>query len=140
MRLGATIPLAFVATCALAPPGEAQETPPGGGASSPPSDATLHAPHWTERPSADDIGRVYPAHARRNFTSGLVEMTCLIAPDGHLKGCAVLHESPEDQGFGAATLKLAPLFRMGWKDGPPPPAADGSEGTVRIPIRFEIAR
>jgi protein TonB len=140
MRRGATLSLALVATVAIGVPAAAQQTPPAAAPSSHPSDATLHAPHWARRPSADDIGRVYPPQARRDSTDGQAEMTCLVAPDGHLRDCAVLHELPEGQGFGAATLKLAPLFRMGWKNGPPPLAVDGSEGTVRIPVRFEIAR
>jgi protein TonB len=49
----------------------------------------------------------------------------------------VLSEDPADQGFGDAAIKLSKLFKMRpqTKDGAPT-----NGGTVRIPIRFQIAK
>lgn len=135
MRINANVRMVLVSAFAVAVPVAAQETP---ALSSPPSTAALH-PHWTEQPSGDDIARVYPPYARRRSVGGQAEIRCLIALDGRMKDCAVLTEAPDGEGFGAAALKLAPFFRMGWKDGPPSPV-NGSLGIVRIPILFHVAQ
>ena len=55
----------------------------------------------------------------------------------HAHDCSVVSEDPADQDFGDAALKLSKLFKMRpqSKDGVPT-----GGGTVRIPIRFQIAK
>ena len=68
-------------------------------------------PPATQRPSAFDVDRAYPAagfHARRD---GLVKMTCVIDAGGAFKTCKIVEESPKRFNFGWAALALAFKFR-----------------------------
>jgi protein TonB len=69
--------------------------------------------------------------------SGRAEISCTVLATGKLTNCSVLSEDPPDQQFGDAAMKLSKLFKMRpqTKDGAPT-----SGGTVRIPIRFTIAK
>ena len=69
--------------------------------------------------------------------SGRAEISCTVLANGKLSDCSVVSEDPADQQFGDAALKLSKLFKMRpqTKDGAPT-----SGGTVRIPIRFQIAK
>ena len=68
--------------------------------------------------------------------SGRAELACQVTSKGTVN-CTVASEDPPDQGFGAAAMKLAHLFRMRpqTKDGAP---TDG--GKVNIPLRFVLAK
>ena len=69
--------------------------------------------------------------------SGKAEISCTVMASGKVANCNVISEDPSDQGFGDAALKLSKLFKMR------PQSRDGvptSGGTVRIPIRFQIAK
>ena len=90
-------------------------------------------PNWLERPTAADLDRVYPPAAKAARLGGRVLMACDVAPDGALTNCVVVSETPADQGFGEAALRLAPRFRMSPLSGEGRPVGGGK---VRIPITF----
>jgi TonB family protein len=90
-------------------------------------------PVWTAAPTGEAILAAYPEAARLAHLGGRVFLSCSVTAQGGLEECRVLSQSPEDQGFGAAALVLAPGFRMRevLSDGAP---ALGQRFT--IPIRF----
>lgn len=92
-------------------------------------------PQWTSLPSGQIIEGAYPPAAREaTFESARVQMRCTVGAEGGLEACAIAMEEPADLGFGAATLSLAPHFRLSvW-------SAEGLPtvgGNVLIPLRFE---
>jgi hypothetical protein len=62
-------------------------------------------------------------------------MRCRVALAGALSACAIVRESPRGMGFGDATLRMAPLFRMkpGTVNGTPVAGA-----IIHIPVRFAL--
>lgn len=101
----------------------------------PASDASyLTGLTWLERPSARDFYENYPRAALRTGLSGDAILDCEIDGEGWLS-CTVLIEQPSDAGFGQASLRLAPKFRVA------PQTRDGvatAGGRVRVPIRFRL--
>jgi protein TonB len=73
----------------------------------------VYNPIWISRPSTTELQRRYPAGAQRAGISGSATMDCVIAPDGALRHCAVVSETPVRQGFGQAALALAASYRAG---------------------------
>ncbi len=97
----------------------------------PPAPVIDGLPRWKAKPSAQDFLKVYPREAYRKGLPGRVIMTCEVLADGHLDACAVIEETPSDNGFGAAALSLAPYFQISTVD------RDGRQlagGAVRIPL------
>ena len=39
-------------------------------------------------------------------------MSCTVTAKGALSGCRIVSETPEDYGFGDATLKIARFFKL----------------------------
>jgi protein TonB len=67
--------------------------------------------------------------------SGRAMVNCAVRTDGALEDCGLESEDPPDYGFGAAAMKMTPLFRMR------PMTKDGvavAGARVRIPFRFEL--
>lgn len=92
-------------------------------------------PDWAALPSPDDMSSYYPEHAAQNQISGRAVIDCTVKTDGRLADCSVISETPPGEEFGAAALRMAPLFQM------KPRTRDGrpvSGGQVRIPIVFNV--
>ena len=101
----------------------------------PSEDMVVH-PQWVRTPSSDDVGRTYPKDARRKGVTGESAMVCTVTRKGTLTDCGVTLDRPQGHGFGAAALKLAPLFRMKereWKGGR---AVEGRR--IRIPVEWRL--
>lgn len=102
------------------------------------SDGPRHAitrPNWRKIPSGDEMAHFYPEGAMRRGLGGKALMQCKVAREGTLYSCTIISESPPNEGFGAAALKLAPYFEM------TPQMEDGrpvTGGVVRIPIVFNV--
>lgn len=86
---------------------------------------------WVSTPTPEEIARVYPVAAQRANVEGVAAMACKATADGHLTNCTVTRQYPASAGFGEATLKLAPLFRMATaaKDGAP---VEGETGEIKV--------
>ena len=95
----------------------------------------IQNPDWLRRPSAAEVARYYPERAQRMGVEGRVTIACTVDAKGGLQACQVVSESPQDQDFGEAALRMSRLFRMRpmTKDGVPVSGA-----SLRIPIRFVL--
>lgn len=89
-------------------------------------------PTWVQRPTGEHLAAHYPEDAMHRGMGGEATIECIVRPDGRLGQCIVESESPEEAGFGEATLALARYFRMAREGGFP------NEVRVRIPIRWQI--
>jgi TonB family protein len=111
----------------------------GGGyaawAAQPAQGRTVSDPDWSSRPNGDDLVRLYPRRALARGLGGMTVMRCRVDRAGGLSACAILREGPAGAGFGEATLRMAPLFRM------KPMSVSGrpvAGAVVKIPVRFVI--
>lgn len=90
-------------------------------------------PSWVKLPTAEQLS----AAMSKARTPGQIRVVldCLIAPDGSTTDCKVASEDPAGQGYGDATLSLAPYFKMTvWTmEGLPTIGA-----RVNIPVRFQM--
>lgn len=69
---------------------------------------------WSSMPTSEDVVAIYPDAAREAGFKGDVEvdLRCYIDKDFGIDGCSVARESPAGYGFGEATLKLTPKFKL----------------------------
>lgn len=91
----------------------------------------LDHPIWAEAAGFDDVARAYPAKA--GDVDGYAVDHCQVDRTGALIGCAIIKEEPENLGFGAAALSLAPRFRVS----PELAQGHGNALWVDVPIRFQ---
>ena len=91
-----------------------------------------NTPRWTALPSQGDIAAVYPRHAALAGISGRAIVKCWGGAQGRLEDCEAFAETPNQEGFGAAALRLTPKFRYGTASPLPP----GMRPTIWLPIRF----
>ncbi|WP_091742895.1 energy transducer TonB [Phenylobacterium immobile] len=101
-----------------------------------PRPSVITQPDWQRRPTAEETQRYYPERASRMNVSGSATLSCTVNARGGLENCSVVSETPADQDFGGAALRMSRLFRMR------PQTRDGSPvagGLVRVPIRFQMA-
>ncbi|HEY5071043.1 MAG TPA: TonB family protein [Caulobacteraceae bacterium] len=115
-----------------APPSAGAPPTPKGATAKPVAASPVVTPHWVAQPSAEQFAQAYPVSASLNGISGSAVIRCSLGAQGVLKDCRVVSESPSGQGFAAAALKLAPLFRVGFDPGLSMPTG----GLIAIPIRF----
>jgi len=101
----------------------------------PPRAPVITNPVWSRLPNADDIARYYPERALRMGVIGQAVMHCHVTSKGAVELCAILAESPSDQEFGAAALKMTRLFvmRPQTRDGEP---VDGA--VLNIVVHFTL--
>jgi TonB family protein len=112
----------------------------GGGyaawAAQPSQGRTVVDPDWSSKPSGSDLVRFYPPKAMALGKEGMAVIRCSVERTGGLSACAVVRETPRDAGFGKATLRMAPLFRMKPKSVGGRPVAGAM---VTIPVKFVLA-
>lgn len=89
---------------------------------------------WLRIPTDADMLNVYPAAALSAGIGGRVRMICTMTDAGTLSDCAPSSETPPDQGFGAAAVRLGPLFRFDASDRPD---LVGQRGGVNVTFRPE---
>lgn len=99
---------ALIAALVLAAAPAHADPPPKTSAHKP----AIVAPRWDKLPNGDDFAELYPVTAAAANMTGSVTLGCKVHLAGDLFDCGVLSETPPGWGFGAASLAIAPLFKM----------------------------
>jgi protein TonB len=129
-----------VAPLQIAPVEHPVPPPPAPPAVQPPAPpkppAIITKPDWVRLPGPDEYSQYYPERASRLGVGGRVTLSCSVNANGTLSGCEVASESPSDQEFGSAALKMSKYFKMRpmTQDGQPVAGAK-----ITIPLTFKTA-
>ena len=104
-------------------------------------------PIWLAQPTREDIDQEYPPLAKQWHDNGRAVVECTAQDDGTLAACSVISETPDGEGFGEATLRLTPRYRLATtgRQGRPikaefPGAIDGGVGRVALDRRRDRLR
>ena len=65
---------------------------------------------WVTAPTAAQIDAAWPAAAKAAHQTGKVVLDCKLQPDGHLRACKTLSETPAGAGFAQAAMSLTGKF------------------------------
>lgn len=117
-------------TAAAAPPAAAPAPATPGVPAAAAAKSVKDAP-WAGGPTPEQLDKAFPAAAREAGVSGRSSMTCKVKATGELEACRIDSEFPAAAGFGAASLSVAPLFRL------KPTTADGRSvagAAITIPL------
>lgn len=98
---------------------------------------TISNPTWLSKPTAAQLGRLYPSRAVERGISGAATMECRVLATGSVTNCSIIRESPAGYGFGEAALASTRYFKLN------PRTVDGQaiEGAkVQIPMGFNLAQ
>jgi protein TonB len=87
--------------------------------------------YWTQKPTGEDIARVYPPE----HIDGRAVIRCKLDDQGLLADCVVIAEEPAGHGFGEAALKLSGKFRAQTKSASGKPSAGL---VVELPVRLQV--
>jgi TonB family protein len=101
-----------------------------------PRPSMITSPDWIRLPDGSDFDRFYPPAEKEGGVEGRAVVDCVVTTAGTLFNCAVVSESPANAGFGGATLRLMPFFKMR------PMTKDGVSvggAHVRVPVRWKLA-
>lgn len=69
-------------------------------------------PPWLQTPTYHQLTIAQPRLARTLRLAGLVRLNCQLSSLGAPEGCKIAGETPQNLGFGAAALTLAPYFKL----------------------------
>lgn len=100
----------------------------------------MQRPRFLQTPSSQQISDVYPSSAHRRGLSGTANLRCLVRQTGEVGDCEIIDESPANQGFGRAALRLTRYFRLEpqspvhWPD--LPQAEPWEDIPINLPIQF----
>lgn len=94
-------------------------------------------PRWMAVPKLADLQAVLPPAAQKaGVLHARVVLRCRVAAGGAVDDCKVASETPAGLGYGAATLALAPTFRISvWSQEGLPTVG----GVLDIPVRYDLA-
>jgi protein TonB len=98
-------------------------------------DPVIGNPNWISRPTAEQVGRLYPVRAAESGITGKATLLCEVLASGAVGSCAVTEETPKGQHFGDAALAMTRYFKLS------PRTVDGvsvAGSKVRIPIVFNL--
>jgi protein TonB len=90
-------------------------------------------PNWVSRPTADQVGRLYPSRAIDEGKGGRAVLLCEILTTGDVSNCSLVEETPKGYRFGDAAQAMTRYFKLS------PRSVDGvsiAGSKVRIPIVF----
>lgn len=94
------------------------------------AETSIVDPAWLQAPTFEQVMVVKPRLTTVLLLGGLVRLKCQANAYGVPKDCHVIGETPQELGFGAAALKLAPYYKLS-------PQLIG-QGAAREPVSFVV--
>jgi protein TonB len=101
----------------------------------PPKIPVIGNPNWVSKPTAEQVGRLYPVRAAQSGVSGRATLLCEVLGSGAVGVCTVTDETPKGYHFGDAAQSMTRYFKLS------PQTVDGvsvAGSKVRIPIVFNL--